>query len=61
MTDHHRQHPPTPTELPTKVRRSMVEELTGRSVIGFMSGNHLEPDMGAELFVLEPQLAPDAT
>jgi mono/diheme cytochrome c family protein len=32
MTDHHRQHPPQPTELPTKVRRSMVEELTGEMV-----------------------------
>src|SRR5438067_4581333 len=40
---------------------AMVEELTGRRVIGFMSANHLEPDLGAELFVLEPQPAPDAT
>jgi mono/diheme cytochrome c family protein len=32
MTDHHRKHPPQPTELPTKVRRSMVEELTGEMV-----------------------------
>ncbi len=32
MTDHHRQHPPQATELPTKVRRSMVEELTGEMV-----------------------------
>ena len=32
MTEHHRRHPPTRTELPTSVRRSMVEELTGESV-----------------------------
>jgi uncharacterized protein YbcI len=33
---------------------SMVEGLTGRTVIGFMSDNHLDPDLGAELFVFEP-------
>jgi hypothetical protein len=32
MTEHHRQHPPTPTELPSKVKRGMVEELTGEMV-----------------------------
>ncbi|MEX2176794.1 MAG: DUF1553 domain-containing protein [Pirellulaceae bacterium] len=32
MTAHHRAHPPTPTELPTSVRRGMVEELTGEMV-----------------------------
>jgi uncharacterized protein DUF1553 len=32
MTDHHESHPPPPTELPTKVQRSMVEELTGEMV-----------------------------
>jgi uncharacterized protein YbcI len=37
---------------------AMVEELTGRSVLGFMSANHLDPDLGSELFVLEPQRAP---
>jgi uncharacterized protein YbcI len=31
-----------------------VEELTGRKVIAFMSDNHIEPDMGAEIFILEP-------
>jgi uncharacterized protein YbcI len=30
-----------------------VEMLTERKVIAFMSANHLEPDMAAELFVLE--------
>jgi uncharacterized protein YbcI len=34
---------------------SRVEELTGRKVIAFMSDNHVEPDMAAEIFVLEPQ------
>lgn len=32
----------------------MIEELLGRRVIGFMSDNHLDPDLAAELFVLEP-------
>ena len=34
--------------------RELVEEATGRRVIGFMSGNQQEPDMIAELFVLHP-------
>jgi mono/diheme cytochrome c family protein len=29
MTAYHREHPPTPTRLPTSVRRHMVEEMTG--------------------------------
>jgi uncharacterized protein YbcI len=33
--------------------RAMIEELVGRRVIAFMSDNHLEPDMAAEVFVLE--------
>ena len=32
MTAHHRENPPLPTELPTSVRRGMVEELTGEMV-----------------------------
>jgi len=32
-----------------------VEMLTEREVIAFMSANHLEPDMAAELFLLEPR------
>jgi uncharacterized protein YbcI len=31
-----------------------IEELTGRKVIGFMSDNHIEPDLAVEVFVLEP-------
>ena len=30
-----------------------VERLTGRSVIGFMSDNHIDPDLGAEIFILD--------
>jgi uncharacterized protein YbcI len=31
-----------------------IENLTERKVIAFMSANHVDPDMGAEMFVLEP-------
>jgi uncharacterized protein YbcI len=31
-----------------------IEKLTGRKVIAFMSDNHIEPDMGVEIFVLQP-------
>ena len=31
-----------------------IEQLTGRKVIGFMSDNHLDPDLAVEVFVLEP-------
>jgi uncharacterized protein YbcI len=31
-----------------------VEEHTGRRVIAFMSDNHIDPDVAAEVFVLEP-------
>ena len=31
-----------------------IEELTGRKVAAFMSANHIDPDLAAELFVLEP-------
>lgn len=30
-----------------------IERLTGRKVVAFISGNHLEPDVAAELFVLD--------
>ena len=30
-----------------------IEELTGRKVIGFMSDNHIDPDLAVEVFVLE--------
>src|SRR4051812_33995162 len=31
-----------------------IEELTGRNVVGFMSDNHIDPDLAVEVFVLEP-------
>lgn len=31
-----------------------VERLSGHKVIAFMSQNHIDPDLAAELFVLEP-------
>ena len=31
-----------------------IEELTGRKVVGFMSDNHIDPDLAVEVFVLEP-------
>jgi uncharacterized protein YbcI len=31
-----------------------IEQLTGRTVIGFMSDNHIDPDLAVEVFVLEP-------
>jgi len=37
--------------------RSDIEQLSGRKVIAFMSANHIDPDMGAELFILEPAAA----
>ena len=33
----------------------LVERATGRRVIAFMSDNHLEPDIAAEIFILEPE------
>jgi uncharacterized protein YbcI len=32
----------------------VVEEATGRKVIGFMSGNQQEPDLMCEVFILDP-------
>ncbi|MGO9821434.1 MAG: Na-translocating system protein MpsC family protein [Solirubrobacteraceae bacterium] len=37
-----------------------IEELTGRKVIGFMSDNHIDPDLAVEVFVLEPLPNTDA-
>ena len=38
-----------------------IEELTGRKVIGFMSDNHIDPDLAVEVFVLEPLPQPAPT
>ncbi len=32
----------------------IVEKCTGRTVAAFMSANHFNPDLAAEIFVLEP-------
>jgi hypothetical protein len=39
--------------------KSIVTEQLGRDVVGFMSVNHFEPDVAAEVFVLGPDGAPD--
>ena len=31
-----------------------AEELTGREVVGFMSDNHIDPDIAVEVFILAP-------
>jgi uncharacterized protein YbcI len=35
-----------------------IEALTNRTVAAFMSANHIEPDMAAEVFVLVPESPP---
>lgn len=41
-------------ELMRERFEEVVEEATGRKVIGFMSGNQQEPDLMCEVFVLDP-------
>jgi uncharacterized protein YbcI len=31
-----------------------IEELMGRKVVGFMSDNHIDPDLAVEVFILAP-------
>ena len=33
---------------------AVIEQATGRRVVGFMSGNQQDPDMMCEVFVLAP-------
>ncbi len=33
--------------------RQAVERLTGRKVLAFISGNHIDPDIAAELLILD--------
>jgi uncharacterized protein YbcI len=33
----------------------LVEAVTGRTVVAFMSDNHIDPDLAVETFVLEPR------
>jgi hypothetical protein len=35
--------------------RSVVEDATGRTVIAYMSQINADPDLEAEIFVLEPE------
>ncbi len=35
----------------------MIEEITGREVIAFLSANHLDPDVAIESFMLAPAVA----
>ena len=35
-----------------------IEQILGRKVIAFMSDNHIDPDVGVEVFVLAPNGAP---
>lgn len=34
--------------------KDTVEQLTGRNVVAFLSASHQDPDLSAEIFVLEP-------
>lgn len=34
---------------------ALVEHVVGRRVVGFMSTNHIDPDIGLEVFVLEEE------
>jgi uncharacterized protein YbcI len=36
--------------------KAVVARLTGRTVLAFMSDNHLDPDMAVQVFVLTPPL-----
>ena len=35
-----------------------VAQITGREVVAFMSANHIDPDVGVEVFILAPDVAP---
>ena len=35
-----------------------VAEILGREVVAFMSDNHIDPDVGVEIFILAPDPAP---
>jgi uncharacterized protein YbcI len=52
-------------EAMREVTSDRVAELTGRRVVAMMSANHLDPDLAAEIYVLdghpEPQVAAHET
>jgi uncharacterized protein YbcI len=33
-----------------------VAQITGREVVAFMSANHIDPDVGVEIFILAPEV-----
>src|SRR3954470_17841360 len=35
-----------------------IEDLPGRTVLAFMSANHIAPDLAAEVFILKPEPSP---
>jgi uncharacterized protein YbcI len=39
---------------------AVVEQISGRKVIAFLSDNHIDPDIAVESFVLEPRPGPDS-
>jgi hypothetical protein len=40
--------------MTSAAQRAEAPEETGRKVIAFMSDNHIDPDVAAEVFLLEP-------
>lgn len=38
-----------------------IAALTGREVVAMLSANHLDPDLGAEIYVLDGPPVPQAT
>ena len=44
-------------ETATRDLIAAVERLTGRTVVAFISANHIEPDVAAEVFVLAEPVA----
>lgn len=44
-------------ELMSERYRSVVEELTGSSVIAVMSQAHVDPDVSVEIFLVDPPLS----
>jgi uncharacterized protein YbcI len=39
--------------------KSAIEELTGANVVGFISGSNFDPDIAAEVFLLDRPIRPD--
>jgi uncharacterized protein YbcI len=39
--------------------RAAVERLTERKVVAFISGNHMDPDIAVEMFILDGALGTD--